>query len=86
MEFRATQDVNVDVQVEHRCGDNCCSWYENESEPLRKGDTYEPEFEYGNFMTHEGCFWLLVRDGYFEPADDEAQAWFEDNFATFNMN
>jgi hypothetical protein len=76
MQFRSTEDQNVTVYVEHRCGDGCCSWSEREDDWVKTNEVYEPDFEYGAYMrVDEDCFRNDVEAGLFVPLDDEAKAW-----------
>ena len=76
MQFKSTQDQTVVVYVEQRCGDGCCSWSERDSDYVKDGEVYEPEFDYGVYMrVDENDFRTDVEEGRFVPLDDEAKEW-----------
>jgi len=78
MQFRSTANQNITVYVEQRCGSGCCSWSERDTDYVREGEIFEPDFDYSAYMrTDETCFYNEVEEGNFVPVDAEAVEWFE---------
>lgn len=75
MQFLSMMKQTVDVQVAKYCGDGCCGWRENETETVRQGEVFEPDFEYGSYAVDECYFFEQVQEGYFVAFDDEAAKW-----------
>ncbi|HET8688474.1 MAG TPA: hypothetical protein VFM18_17825 [Methanosarcina sp.] len=75
MQFKANEDLQLWYAQYHYCGDGCCMWNEMETELVRAGEVYEPNFEYGDGHVDEGYFTCLVKDGVFTPVDAEAEQW-----------
>jgi len=82
MQFKSNEDQKIDVMVEYRCADGCCSWREAEYDWVGRGQVYEPEFDYLSSMV-EVRFFYDVFQGQFDPADHEAQMWFEEKMKEF---